>query len=121
MEAKEHLAKGGYSQRIGEALSTLGGLVRPTTKLDVYGVAIPITQAMFLSETRALVVPRFTVEPSVPPVFEFEKNDQKKSYYRRLSEDVEHLLRHAHTRRLNISGNSQLSRSAEEGHEDASS
>jgi len=108
MEAKEHMAKGGYTQRIGDAITTLETLLSPETKLEIYGVTLPITQAIFISENKALVVPRFAVEPSVPPVFEFDKNDQKKSYYRRLSDDVEHLVRHPETRKLQFTTASQL-------------
>jgi hypothetical protein len=102
METKENLAKGGYAQKIEEAFMPLRTMTPEPGRLEIFGVTVPIVQAIFLSESRVLVVPRFTVEPSVPPVFEFERNDHKKSYYKRVSDDVEHLLRHSETRGLTL-------------------
>lgn len=100
MEAKEGLAPGGYRQKVEESFSLLNSIAARHTRLEVYGVGVPVVQAIFQSESRALVVPRFIVEPSVPPVFEFEKNDHKKSYYKRICDDLDHLSRHQETRRL---------------------
>lgn len=102
MEAHEHLAIGSYKLKVEETLNLLAGIADNDNRLEVYSISVPIGQAIFLSETRALIVPRFLLEPSVPPVFEFHKNNDKKSYYRRIFEDVEHLIRDSGTQRLAI-------------------
>lgn len=102
MEQKEIMALGSYDAKLQEALSLLRTIVRSDSQLEIYGVAFPLGQAIFLSETQLLVVPRFVLEPSVPPVFVFDRNNNRKSYYRRVSEDVETLLRHPETVRIEL-------------------
>jgi hypothetical protein len=100
MEEKEGMAKGGYKTRLREAISLLQDLLRPNGRLEIYCMSLPSVQAVFLSESQVLVVPRFVIEPSIPPVFAFEKNGHRRSYYRKISDDVDHLLKHSETTRI---------------------
>lgn len=100
MEEKEGMVKGGYKTRLGEALSLLHDLSKPNGRLEIYCMGLLSVQAIFLSESQVLVVPRFVIESSVPPIFAFEKNDHKKSYYRKISDDVDHLLKHPETTKI---------------------
>jgi hypothetical protein len=102
MEQKENMAPGAYKARTDEALSLIAEAANDQSDVEIYGVSMSLGQAVFLTESKALVVPRFYVEPSVPPVFVFEKIDHKKSYYKRIHDDVDHVLKHKDTVRLSL-------------------
>lgn len=103
IEKKELMRKGAYIEKIQETLKIISGLVGADSKVEVYMTSFHMGQAIFLTESVAYVIPRFIVDFAVPPVFIFEKNDHKKSYYKKLNEDLEHLIRHSDTEKLDLS------------------
>jgi hypothetical protein len=98
-EKKEHLEAGAYAIKLKETFVVLNDIIKDETNIKFYKTDLPVVQATFLSESKAYLIPRFIIEPSVPPVFVFEKNNSKKSYYRRIKADIDHLLRHQETER----------------------
>lgn len=103
IEKKELMKRGAYIEKIQETLSIISGLLAVDSKLEIYTTSFHMGQAIFLTESIAYVIPRFILDFAVPPVFIFEKNDHKKSYYKKLNEDLEHLIRHPDTEKLDLS------------------